>query len=73
MKIKALEIDDLPPGSVVRLPNFKNDWVRMVDAPAMHFNGGLFCPTTGEWYDWQSLCWIGDEVELIKTNNEEEE
>lgn len=65
MKIKASEIDALPPGAMVRLPDDPRVWIRMEDAPRMHFTGGLFCPTTGEWYGWQSLCWMEDEVEIV--------
>lgn len=69
--MKAKEIDALPPGSVVRIPKLAApfntyEWVRMEDAPGMHFKGGVFCPVTGEWYTWSSLCWMEDDVELVK-------
>jgi hypothetical protein len=69
--MKAKEIDALPPGSVLRIPLLAApfntyEWVRMQDAPSMQFTGGLFCPVTGEWTGWQSLCWMEDEVELVK-------
>lgn len=69
--MKAKEIATLPPGSVVRLPHLKApfntyEWIRMEDAPGMHFMGGLFCPVTGEWSLWYGLCWMEDEVELVK-------
>jgi len=64
MKIKARDIDSLPPGSRVRL--LDREWVRMQDAPSMHFTGGLFCPVTGEWSEWYSLCYGEDEIKLIE-------
>jgi len=71
MKVKAQDIDSLPPGSVVRIPLLATpfntyEWVRMEDAPSIHFTGGLFCPVTCEWTGWQSLCLREDEVELVK-------
>lgn len=69
--MKAEEIQTLPPGSVVRLPHLKApfntyEWIRMVDAPDMHFRGGLFCPVTGGWAQWSHLCLGEQEVELVK-------
>ena len=69
--MKAKEIDALPPGAVVHIPQLTPpfntyEWVRMQDAPGMHFKGGLFCPVTGEWYMWPSLCYMEDEVVLVK-------
>lgn len=71
VKIRAEEIDNLRPGSVVRLPHLDApyntyEWVRMQDARGMHFTGGLFCPTTGEWMAWMGLCYMDQEVELVK-------
>ena len=69
--MKAGEIQTLPPGSIVRLPHLPApfntyEWIRMADAPLMHFTGGLFCAVTGEWTSWAHLCWMEDEVELVK-------
>jgi hypothetical protein len=63
MKIKARDIDSLPPGSRVRL--LDREWVRMTDWPR-HISGAICDPTSGEWSEWSSLCYGEDEIELIE-------
>ena len=62
--MKAKEIDALPPGSRVRL--LDREWVRMTDWPERHISGAICDPASGEWSEWSSLCWMEDEVELVK-------
>jgi hypothetical protein len=64
MKIKARDIDSLPPGSRVRL--LDREWVRMTDWPERHISGALCDPASGEWSGWSSLCYCEDEIELIE-------
>jgi len=64
MKIKAEEIDTLPPGSVIRANG--NDWVRITDWSDRHIRGYLCHIDSGNWIGWQSLFLSQDEVELVK-------
>ncbi len=62
--IKAEEIDNLLPGSVIRADG--RDWIRMGDWPERHIKGYLFHGESGEWNCWQALFLWDTEVELIK-------
>lgn len=69
--MKAKDIDSLPPGSVLRIPQLPApyntyEWIRMEDWTERHIQGCVFCPVTGWWDDWRKMCFMDDEVELVK-------
>ena len=61
MKIKAIEIAELPAGSVIRINGV--DWIRMKDS--YDTEDGVFNPKNGDWAPWSHLFNFHDEVELI--------
>ena len=60
--MKAEEIENLPPGSRVRINGV--EWVRMADSYD-GFDSGIFNPEDGDWMRWYALCRANDEVELV--------
>lgn len=64
MKIKAQEIETLPPGSRIRA--IGRDWVRLADRPELHVTEYICDPQSGHIYHWASLFLSQDEVELIE-------
>ena len=62
--MRAEEIQDLPAGSVVRINDV--EWVRMADSDGGHIRGCICNPKDGDWMKWSHLCFLDDEVTLIR-------
>jgi hypothetical protein len=59
--MRAEEIENLPPGSRVRINGV--EWVRMADSYD-GFDSCILNPEDGDWMRWYALCLANDEVEL---------
>lgn len=69
MKIKAMEIRDLPAGSIVRVDGV--EWTRLADSGDTEgLNDGLCNPKNGDWITWTALVYALDDVELIRRGAE---
>ena len=65
MQIKAMEIGDLPAGSVVLVDGV--EWTRLADSGDTEgLNDALCNPKNGDWIRWYALLYAEDEVELIR-------
>ena len=65
MKIKAMEIKDLPAGSIVRVDGVEG--TRLADSGDTEgLNDALCNPKNGDWIRWTALCYADDVVELIR-------
>ena len=65
MKIKAMEIKDLPAGSIVRVDGV--EWTRLADSGDTEgLNDALCNPKNGDWIRWSALCYADDVVDLIR-------
>ena len=69
MKIKAMEISDLPAGSIVRVNGV--EWTRLADSGDTEgLNDALCNPKNGDWIRWMALVYMDEEVELIRRGEE---
>ena len=69
VKIKAMEISDLPAGSIVRINGV--EWTRLADSGDTEgLNDALCNPKDGDWIRWMALVYMHEEVDLIRKGGE---
>ena len=69
MKIKAMEISDLPAGSIVRINGV--EWTRLANSiDSQGLQNALCNPKDGDWITWQALVYMHEEIDLIRKGGE---